>query len=148
MTARRSQLKAERGSRPRLLDQPITYRRFGQDVLGLRRIVLEFLPQMSHVNTHVMPILRVCGTPHLAQDLPMSEYFAGIGDEQCQHAVLDGRQMNHGTAFARSSQVQIDFDIAELEYRTRAGGRAGFHRRRAVARTRASSSPTLKGLVK
>ena len=36
--------------------QPISYRRFGQQVLRLRRIGFEFLPQVSHVNAQLVAL--------------------------------------------------------------------------------------------
>ena len=133
--------------RPRVSHQSIAHRRLGQDVPGLSRVDLELLPQMPHVNPHVVAVLGVRGSPHFAQDLPMSEHFAGIGDEQAQQPKLDRREMNRRIGLVHGPQVQIDFDVAEGEHPIRAGPCFEV-RRREVARTRASNSPTPKGLVR
>ena len=87
----------------RALHQPVSDRRLGQDMLGLRRIVLELLTQVAHVDPHVVAVLGVRGTPYLAQDLAVREHLAGVGDEQAQQAIFDRRQMNRRPALVTRS---------------------------------------------
>src|ERR1700685_3324380 len=63
------------------LHQTIADRRLGQNMLGLRGIILELVPQMAHVNAHVVAVFGVRGSPDFAQDLPVREYLAGVGDQ-------------------------------------------------------------------
>src|ERR1700727_365933 len=95
-----------------VLHQSIAHRRLGQNVLWLRGIVLEFLPQMSHVYTNIVAILGMRGSPYLAQDLSMRQHFAGIRDQKTEQAVLDRGQMNRDAGLVRGSQAQIDTDVA------------------------------------
>src|SRR5260221_14659268 len=89
----------------RLLHQAIAHGRFGQDVPGLRRVVLEFLPQMSHIHAHVVSVLGMRGPPHLAQDLSMREDFAGIGDQETEQSILARSQMNRRAPLVRRTQA-------------------------------------------
>ena len=50
-----------------LLVKPIADAGFGQDVARLRGVVLEFLPQVPHVDAQVVRTFRVARAPHLAQ---------------------------------------------------------------------------------
>src|SRR5882757_6596171 len=61
-----------------VLHQPIPHSRFGQDMFRLRGVILELLPQMSHVNAHIVTVLGMRRSPHFAQYLPMREHLAGI----------------------------------------------------------------------
>src|SRR6266403_4317924 len=61
---------ARSGLNPSALDQAITDGGLGQDVFGLGGIVLQFVPQMSHVDAYVMPVLGMRRTPHFTQNLP------------------------------------------------------------------------------
>ena len=87
-------------------------------MFGLRGIILQLLPQMTHVDPHVVAIRRVRGAPDFTQDLTMREYLAGICDQQGQQAIFDRRQVYRRPAFVNGAQAQINFDVAELEDRT------------------------------
>src|ERR1700692_1895330 len=100
---------------PSALDQTITDGGLGQDVFGLGGIILQFVPQVSHVDAYVMPIVGMRGTPHLSQDLPVRQHLAGIRDQKSEQAVFDGRQMDRGRALAHGAQAHIDDDVAELK---------------------------------
>src|SRR5258708_1799822 len=106
-------------SNSRVLHQSIAHGRFGQNVPGLRRVVLEFLPQMSHIYAHVVSVLGMRGPPYLAQDLSMREDFAGIGDQETEQPILDRRQMYRRVPLVRRTQTEVDFDVAEREHRAR-----------------------------
>src|SRR5882762_2159298 len=67
-----------------VLHQPIPDRRFGQDVLRLRRVVLELLPQVTHINAYVVTILGMRRSPHFAQNLPMREHLARVCNQQTE----------------------------------------------------------------
>lgn len=47
--------------------EAVTDTGFGQDVPGLRRVVLDFLAQVRHVDADVMGIFHVSGPPHVFQ---------------------------------------------------------------------------------
>src|ERR1700730_3532270 len=106
---------AEHALNPSALDQTITHGGLGQDVFGLGGIILQFVPQVSHVDAYVMPVVGMRGTPYLTQDLPVRHHLAGIRDEKSQQAVFDGRQIDRGRALAHGAQAHVDGDVAELK---------------------------------
>src|SRR3979411_2033615 len=84
-------------------------------MLWRRWIVLQFLPQMTHVYAHVVAILRVRRAPDFAQDLTVREHLAGVRDQQAQQAILDRGQVYQRPALVDIAQAQINLDVAELE---------------------------------
>src|ERR1035437_9261091 len=67
---------------------------FCDEVLGLRRIPLQFLPQMSHIDPQVVPALNMRWAPDVAQQLALSEHLTGVRQEVGQKTVFDGCQMH------------------------------------------------------
>lgn len=55
------------------------------------------------------------GAPDAVQDLPMGEHLSGVGHEQAQQGVLDGGQVDDGSAASDDPRGEVDLDGATGE---------------------------------
>ena len=87
----------------------------------LRRLVLELVTQVAHVDAQVVAAVDVARPPDLAQQLAVRQHAAGVGDQHAEQAVCDRGQMHFGAALRDDARRQVDPHVAELEHRRRVG---------------------------
>ncbi len=56
----------------------ITDSGFGNEMAGAGGIFLQFLSQVTHINTQIVTVLDGVRAPDLVQQLPLGEHFARI----------------------------------------------------------------------
>lgn len=71
-----------RRSEPRYLSwrqhQSIADGSFRLQIFRLGRVVLQFLPEMSHIDAQIVPAFRVRRPPHLTQQLRVCDHPSGV----------------------------------------------------------------------
>src|SRR4051812_28319466 len=77
--------------------QAVPYTRLGEKQSRPRGIALELVAQLTHVHSEVVTLLRVVGAPDLLQQLPVSDYAAGVSDQRGQQLVFGWRKVGHFT---------------------------------------------------
>lgn len=90
---------------------------FGEDVLRPRRIVLDLLPEMPHIDANVVAVLGMGWAPNGLQELAMGEDGIGIGDQVGQQPEFDRRQVNRLPILFDDAFAEVDANVAELENR-------------------------------
>ncbi len=64
---------------------------FSNEMAGTSGILLQFLSQVSHINTQIVTVFDSVWSPHLVEELALGEHFSGVVEQHCQQAKLDGR---------------------------------------------------------
>jgi len=70
--------------------QPVAHAGLCDDVMGARRIGLDFVAQFADVHPQQVRVLIVPRTPYLAQQVAVQQHFAGGQRQRLQERVLDG----------------------------------------------------------
>src|SRR5512140_260769 len=70
---------------------------------------------MSDVNPEVMGLLFIIRAPHLAQNLPMSQYLAGVLHEEAEKGILGGGKLDLFSIEAYEAGGQVDFKAAKTK---------------------------------
>src|SRR5665811_1025995 len=73
---------------------------FGEQVAGASRVRFELAPQLSHVQPQVSTRGLVAGPPHLSEQLPLADEFAGVPQHDLEQVPLSWRKphLNGGGA--------------------------------------------------
>src|SRR6185312_5616559 len=100
-------------------DQPVAHRRFRQQVPGLRRIELQLLPQMPHVNAQVVALFGMRRPPDFAQELAVRQHAAHVGDQHQQQAVFDRREVHLHPAAGHQAGLPVHHHVAKAEHRVK-----------------------------
>src|ERR1035437_8455989 len=91
--------------------EPVAHAGFGEQVAGASRVRFELAPQLSHVQPQVSTRGLVAGPPHLSEQLPLANEFAGVPQQDLEQVPLGWRKphLNLGGAIgerdAPGSQV-------------------------------------------
>ena len=54
------------------------------------RVRLQLMPELGHVDTKILRLVRVCGTPYLLQELTVGDDLAAVLDQHRQQPVFNG----------------------------------------------------------
>ena len=74
--------------------KPIPNTGFSNEVAGAGGILLQFLSQMSHINTQIMTVFDRVWPPHLVKELALGEHFPGVIQQHRQQAELNRGEMH------------------------------------------------------
>ena len=112
--------------------EPVADAGFGDQVLGLGRIVFDLLAQLAHVDTQVVRVVRMAWSPHRLQQLPVGEHAVRMRRHVDQQAVFDRGHVQVFAIALDGAARQIDLHVAELDHAAAAAGQC-----RAAAQVRA-----------
>src|SRR5450759_1549668 len=74
--------------------KPIAHARLGEQEARARRVWLELVPQLLHVDAQVVRLVDVGRAPYFAQQMPVCQHHAGMPGQASEQAELDRRQVN------------------------------------------------------
>ena len=129
---------------PRLRNEAVSRRGWGDEVLGVGRVFLELPAKLSEIDPQVVGLGLVARSPYFLEQLPLADQPAGVTDQDLQQVPLGRRQPN------RCPVGVLDLLCRRGRSRTRGSmtgkiSDVGF--RRSEARIRARSSSIPKGFV-
>ena len=67
---------------------------FSQQMAGLSRVALQFLPQATDIDTHVVFLFHMRGAPDLPHQVSVRQHFAGTGQQHGKQASAADRNDN------------------------------------------------------
>src|SRR5437870_268469 len=80
------------------------------------RIELELPPKLCDVNSEVLRLVDLIGSPDFIKKLPLGQYLAGVPDQHLQQFVLIGSQVNFLAVQFDQALLDIDLHPPEAEY--------------------------------
>lgn len=130
------------------LQHPVAHTDMGLDHLGLGRAALNLLAERSHEYTERRNVVRRTA-PDFMQDIIMGQDLAHILRQQTQQLILNRRQVDLVTLQPDTARRIVN---PQISVRKKGESFISFSLspriRRRLTRSRASSSSTLKGLVR
>ena len=95
--------------------EPTAHARLGEQEARARRIGLELVPQLLHVDAQVMRLVDIERAPCFAQKVPVRQHHAGMPSQASEQVELNRRQVNIPAVRADQAALQIDFDVVEAQ---------------------------------
>src|SRR5271166_5176405 len=71
--------------------ETVAHARFGQQMVGMRRIVLEFASQLRQIHAQVMGLGGIRRSPHFFEEFLAADQLAAIADQYLEHAPFGWR---------------------------------------------------------
>src|SRR5579875_1497487 len=82
--------------------------------------ILDFLPQISHVNLNDVGFTQEIVAPYAVENRLAIQYLAWVTHKEMQQIIFGRRQFNQATRPRYLARGGIDLQISELEYLTAA----------------------------
>jgi len=100
--------------------EPVAYPWLGHDVRRPRRIALDFATQLTDKDADELALAIVLWTPDGAEQVPVGEDPARVGDERLEEIEFGGRQPDVITTTGDDAPVDVDTQVARLHHCGRA----------------------------
>src|SRR5436305_14759389 len=104
-------MSQSRRSSPRSAFEAVAHARFGDQVAGAGRVLLELAAQLGEVDAQVAGLVRVRRAPDLAEQLLLADQASRVAHEHLQHVPLGWGEAYVGAAADDLLGRQVDGEV-------------------------------------